>query len=106
MTRYDCGCTAAGSLIATHCPIHGDGIMTPPTSAAMRAARNLPLPWGDIPDCRLAEVAAIIDRETGLPELLATLRAARSMLANLDDREFFSVEAAKELVSRIDFVLG
>lgn len=35
------------------------------------------------------------DRETGLPELLATLRAARSMLANLDDREFFSVEAAK-----------
>ena len=82
MTRYDCGCTAAGSLVATHCPIHGDGIMTTPTPAAMRAASELfRLRLSGSPDAANVDaIAALIDRETGLPELLATLRAARSML--------------------------
>lgn len=68
---------------------------TQPTPAAMRAARKLhdALPVGCTPEC----VAAIIDRETGLPELLAACNAARERLGrglNEADELLEELEAA------------
>lgn len=47
---------------------------TKPTAAAMRAARRIYIEAGKIR--RVEDMANVIDRETGLPELIAACKAA------------------------------
>ena len=83
--------------------------MTEPTPAAMRAAKSLTaVSTGETPtfasDFTIRLLAQSIDDATGLPDLLAVLRAARRFVFNTVPHGYDPAE--HELVKRIDDVLA